>query len=109
MPHGVSNGNNEVGWLDVGEYLAHLKGATGRSWCVCVATTGELSKERFLLLSVRDFKDGTPVVCSGDTVTVATWPNNARRGLAATVLDMLYRFDRCLEERAQVAERQAFF
>jgi len=109
MHDGLSNEHMEPGWLDVAEYLAHLRQTTGRGWCVCVAATGELSKQRSILLSVCEFRAGAPVVRDDLALSAACWPNYNKRGLASTVHDLLYRFDRRLAEREQGALAQAAF
>ena len=104
-----ANAHHEPGWLDVGEYLKHLRSTTGRSWCVCVAVTGEHTPETVLLFSVCEYYAGAPVVRDDLALTAASWPSYHRRGVASTVHELLYRFDRRLEEREMGAVVQAAF
>ena len=109
MPYGRPNERNAPGWLDIGEYLGDLRRATGRSWCVCIATTGEQSKARAMLLSVCEYRAGAPVVRDDLGITAGAWPSGSHRDMEAAVLDLLYRFDRKLADREQESVAQAAF
>lgn len=109
MPYGVPNDRNTLGWLDVGVYLAELRRTTGRGWCVVLATTGELTPERKILLSVCEYRAGAPVVRDDLALVAAHWPNVTNRDLAGAVYGMLYQFDRRLEERERAAAAQMSF
>lgn len=109
MPKGVPDGHGKPGWLDVGDYLATLRDTTGVNWCVCVATTGGQSKERALLLSVCEYRRGTPIVRDDLAIVSGAWPSGQYRDVEASVLDMLYRLDRRLAEREKVAVQEALF
>jgi hypothetical protein len=109
MPKGEPNGHYQMGWRDVSDYLVVLRNSTGKRWDVRLTVTGELSQERYLLLSLcccGGGKDGHAADC---VPTAAHWPNANGRGLAASVWDMCFRADRVLAEKARIAERQASF
>lgn len=109
MPVGVSNGHYQMGWRDVGDYLAQLRDNNGRRWTVHMSVTGELSNERRLLLGLCCCGGHEGGHGAGCVPTVASWPDGNGRGLAATVWDMCYRADRVMAEIAQEAERQSAF
>lgn len=109
MPYEHGTDRNALGWLDVHDYLAELRSTTGRGWCVCIAATGEQSRTKHLLLSVCEYRAGAPIVRDDIALTAGHWPNGDHRRMESAVYELLHRFDRRLEERANVREIQSAF
>ena len=107
MQHGTEPAHYGPGWLDVATYLTELKATTGRGWCVCVAATGEPRGQRYLLFSVCEYRGGAPVVRDDLALVSDCWPRGPSRDVAATVFQLLFRFDRRLAEREELARQQA--
>lgn len=109
MSYERKNGNDGPGWLDVHAYLESLRRTTGRRWCVCMAATSEESRTRHLLLSVCEFRGGTPIVRDDLVLVTGHWPNPNQRYLDASVYELLYRFDALLAERESASVAQQAF